>query len=218
MVTYSFDDCTLIKLEEWFGLRRTMSNQALDQWLQTTIELSEFERTMLQHLRQNLAQNADAWNEQELALNVIGPLFSFVQFSLLYRFNFFSQRTIGTTLTGLNGDIKLSGEPDGIVATGYWKPETPMFAFSEYKRLQNPSGDPAGQSLAAMLVGQSLNQKPQPIYGCYVMGDAWRFLVLEGQEYVISQPYSAIRDDIFDIFRILKALKLIIMELTADEY
>jgi len=150
MVTYSFEDCTVIKLEEWFGLRRTMSNQALEQWLQTAVELSEFERTMLQHLRQNLAQNADAWNEQELALSVIGPLFSFVQFSSLYRFNFFSQRTIGTTLTGLNGDIKLSGEPDGIVATGYWKPETPMFAFSEYKRLKNPSGDPAGQSLAAM--------------------------------------------------------------------
>ncbi|MEM7535959.1 MAG: hypothetical protein AAF639_27510 [Chloroflexota bacterium] len=217
METYTFGDCTVIKLEELFGLRRTLSSHVLDQWLQTPIELSEFEKTMLQHLRQNLTQNAEAWNEQELTLSVIGPLFSFVQFSLLYRFNFFSQRTVGATITGLHGDIKLSGEPDGMVATGYWRPETPMFAFSEYKRLQNPSGDPAGQSLAAMLVGQSLNKNPQPIYGCYVIGDAWRFLVLEGREYVISQPYSAIRDDIFDIFRILKALKLIIMELTADD-
>jgi|GEM_PF-4961911 len=53
METYTFGDCTVIKLEEWFGLRRTMSNQTLDQWLQTAVELSEFERTMLEHLRQN---------------------------------------------------------------------------------------------------------------------------------------------------------------------
>jgi len=75
------------------------------------------------------------------------------------------------------GEIELSGEPDGIVATGYWEPKIPLFAFSEYKRLIDPNGDPAGQCLAAMLVGQALSEEPHPLYGCYVIGNAWRFLV-----------------------------------------
>jgi hypothetical protein len=38
---------------------------------------------------------------------------------------------------------------------------------------------------------------------------------LEGKQYAISQDYSALTADIFAIFRILKALKQIVIELTA---
>lgn len=212
MKSYTFQKCTPKKLEEWFGLRRSVVSQTLDRWLQTESEPSELESGLLQHLQAILIGNADAWNEQELALSCIGPLFTLVNFSDLYRFNLFSQRKIGTVLTGTSGEIDLSGEPDGIVATGYWEPEVPMFAFSEYKRLIDPNGDPAGQCLAAMLVGQALNEQPQPIYGSYVIGDVWRFLVLEGKTYTISQSYVATKDEIFDILRILKALKQIVIE------
>jgi len=53
------------------------------------------------------------------------------------------------------------------------------------------------------------------LYGCYVVGHYWHFLVLEGKHYTISRSYSAFSDEIFDIFQTLKALKTIIMELTA---
>jgi len=217
MESYTFQKCTLKKLDRWFGLNRTFASQTLDQWLQTEVDLSELDRSMLQHLQGMLLKNAEAWNEQELALSCIGPLFSLVDFNAVYRFNLFSQRSIEAVLTGVHNDIKLSGEPDGIVATGYWEPEIPMFAFSEYKRLLDPNGDPVGQCLAAMLVGQELNEKPQPLYGCYVVGNSWRFLVLEEKGYTISQDYLATKDDIFDILRILKALKQIIMEMTANK-
>jgi hypothetical protein len=45
------------------------------------------------------------------------------------------------------------------------------------------------------------------------MGHDWYFIVLQGKEYTLSTPYMAARDDVFDIFRILKALKQIISEL-----
>ena len=211
---YTFRQCTLKKLEQLFGLKRTLSNQTLDQWLQTDADISAFERQMLQHQQQLLIENVEAWNERELTQNFIGPLLSLVKFSQFYRFNLFAERKITSIIPGIQGDIELSGEPDGLVATGYWAPEIPIFAFSEYKRLLDPTGDPAGQSLAAMLVGQHLNEQPQPIYGCYIIGNAWRFLILEGKEYTISQDYSAVKDEIFDIFRILKALKQIIIKLT----
>ena len=215
MESHTFQKCTLTKLDDWFGLRMTLSSQTLDQWLQTKTDISEPDQVMLQRLQQHSIENSAVWNEQELVVNFIGPLFSLVNFSKFYSFNFFSQRSIEAVLTGIHNDIKLSGEPDGIVATGYREPRVPMFAFSEYKRQIDPNGDPAGQCLAAMLVGQALNEKPQPLYGCYVIGDTWRFLVLEGQEYTISPPYSTVLDQIFDILRILKALKQIIVERTA---
>ncbi|MEM7127908.1 MAG: hypothetical protein AAF702_16360 [Chloroflexota bacterium] len=111
--------------------------------------------------------------------------------------------------------IRLFGKPDGIIASGRREPEKPFFAFQEYKRQLDPNGDPAGQALAAMLVGQSLDERVKPLYGCYVVGYDWRFIVLEEKQYAISQSYPAITDDIFDIYRILKSLKSIVIELTA---
>lgn len=214
MQSYTFRSCTLKNLEERFGIRRTLTSQTLDSWLQTEAELSEQERLMLDHWQQLLIENAETWNERELTQNFIGPVFSLIRLSELYRFNLFAERKISAVISGVTEEIELTGEPDGMVATGYWAPEIPMFAFSEYKRLLDPNGDPAGQTVAAMLVGQELNQESNPIYGCYVIGNAWRFVILEEKSYTISKDYSALKDELYDIFRILKALKQIIVEFT----
>ena len=214
MESYTFRKCTLNKLEEWFGVRRTFSSSVLDGWLGAEDECSNFERATLDYLQQRLIIYVEIWNEHELALNFIGPLLGLVDLSELYQFNLFSQRRIEAVLTGIEKEIELSGDPDGMVATGYWEPKTPLFAFTEYKRLLDPNGDPAGQTLAAMLVAQHLNEQPKPLYGCYVVGQSWRFMVLEGKEYIISRDYSALSDEIYDIFRVLKALKQIVIELT----
>lgn len=105
---------------------------------------------------------------------------------------------------------------NGLIASGYYEPEIPYFAFSEYKRQRDPSGDPAGQALAAMLVDQTLNQQHQPVYGCYVIGSDWSFMVLEGTHYTISRDLSGLSAEVFDILRMLKALKIIIIDLTRN--
>ena len=67
-----------------------------------------------------------------------------------------------------------------------------------------------------MLVGQSYYVDTlTPIYGCYVNGRNWHFMVLVDKEYVITDGFNALTDDIFEIFRMLKALKEIVKELTA---
>jgi hypothetical protein len=38
-----------------------------------------------------------------------------------------------------------------------------------------------------------------PLYGCYVVGRNWFFLVLNGKEYDVSLAYDATQDDLFDI-------------------
>jgi len=118
-------------------------------------------------------------------------------------FNAFAQRL----LQGVVDGEEMSGYPDGIIAKGNREPEVPYFCLQEYKRERDPDGDPAGQCMAAMLVAQTLNQSEQPIYGSYVLGRNWFFMVLSGKEYAISNSYAITHEQISDIFRILKILK-----------
>lgn len=214
MQEYTFQKCTLAILDREFGLRETFTSNVLDEWLQSDAPLAEVDEIILKTYQEHLVVHVRTWNEQELSQRFIGPILGLVDFTELYRFRLFSEYKISTTVPGIQGNIKLGGEPDGMIATGFREPEVPMFAFTEYKRALDPSGDPVAQTLAALLVGQTLNSNEHPLYGAYVVGGEWYFMVLEGKEYTISKSFSALDDDLFDIFRILRALKQIIIDLT----
>lgn len=205
----TFGDATLTFLEKTFGLDEVQELPSLKSWLEGEADINEWERTSLEKLRDLLKFNVHDWNEQELDMNFIGPLFSIVNFSSK-KHNLFAHRKIEGTIN----DWRLYGVPDNMIASGRREPDIPYFAFQEYKKKKDPKGDPKAQALAAMLVGQSLNQADLPIYGCYVIGHDWEFMILEGKEFAQSLDYSAITDGIFDIFRILKVLKSIVQERT----
>jgi len=86
----------------------------------------------------------------------------------------------------------------------------------------NNSPDPAGQLLAAMLVAYEHNLavpelKEKPVYGAYVIGRLWYFVVLKAKEYDISLAYDATHEDqLLDIFRILKANRQQIREIWGE--
>ena len=191
-----------------------MQNQTLNEWVSTTQPLNDFYMASVQHFCKNLQENVWHWNEQDLSMHFIGPMFSLTQFTVFYRFNLFAQRTISAVVQG----IELGGRTDEIIASGYREPETPFFAINEYKKETDPDGDPAGQALAAMLVGQELNKKEGvdlPIYGCYIRGRNWFFMVLEGNEYAISKAFDSTEiEDAYQILRILFQLKIYCMERT----
>lgn len=207
---------TLPLMDKTFGLKRVMQADSLDAWLKSihSITLSDNEKFYCQVLQDVLILNRDSWQEQELSLHFIGPMFSAVRFTEIYKFNLFAQRPLSVTYQ----DWQIMGKPDGLIASGYYEPEIPYFAFSEYKKQLDPNGDPAGQALAAMLAGQVLNEdSSKPIYGCYVIGTSWYFMILENKNYCISQSYDAATDDLFDILKILKKLKIIIQERVRKE-
>ncbi|MEM7133297.1 MAG: hypothetical protein AAF702_43765 [Chloroflexota bacterium] len=187
-----------------------MKSPDLDAWLNQPIELTQREKENLQEFQDLLQFNILSWNEQELALHFIGPVFSLVRFST-EQFNLFAERYIEAIVD----DVKLSGKPDGLIATGYFEPEKPFFCFQEYKKEVDNSGDPIGQVVAAMIVGQQLNQENLLMYGCYVIGRNWHFVTLNERNYSISQAFEATTDDLFHIFRILKVLKQRIIQQTA---
>jgi hypothetical protein len=56
------------------------------------------------------------------------------------------------------------------------------------------------------------------MYGCHIIGGDWYFMTLDGNKFSISRSYSALSDEIFDIFKALKVLKNIIIErITTNE-
>lgn len=217
MEKINFSDCTLAKLEKKIGLYWVSKADApkLMEWTNTAIVLDDFELQSVQRLSSQLERNAFHWKEYDLSLHFIGPMFSIVDFTELRRFNLFAQRDFEAVV---QDNLTLLGKVDEVVATGFREPEIPFFAFTEYKKETDPNGDPNGQCLSAMLVGQTLNQdKKSLMYGCVVVGRNWRFLLLEGKKYAISDDYNATNlEEAYQILRILKQLKAYCMLETKD--
>ncbi|XCN73217.1 MAG: hypothetical protein Q3M24_00180 [Candidatus Electrothrix aestuarii] len=202
----SFREWSLADLDRTFALTVLDTSPVLEDWLNGQEQISSFEQEALRSFQTLLKAHVYDWNETELAYNFIGPLMTLVRFSSK-EFNFFAERPLNGVVDG----IEMSGEPDGIIASGFREPQQPYFCLQEYKKEKDPEGDPAAQVLAAMLVAQELNQHKLPVYGCYVKGEVWHFLTLQERSYAISQGYLASRQaDLDDIFRILKNLKVII--------
>lgn len=186
-----------------FGLRKVTKSESLEEWQKNLPEIEEREKIVIDTYQNILIDNIDGWNEQELSLGFIEPILNLVNFRIPYQLNFFAQRPISAII----GEYELYGKPDGLIASGFHEPEEPYFSFQEYKKDMNSSGDAAGQNLAAMYVGQHLNEKNDVIYGCYVVGRLWYFMVLQNKEYAISKAYTADDEEILVIFQILKKLR-----------
>lgn len=208
----NFKECTLVRLEKSFGLEQIRTSSVIENWVNGQADITDFEQQVLLKFREKLRLNVYDWNETELAYNFIGPVIALADYTTS-KFNFFAERNF----CGIADGIEMEGRPDGMVASGFREPEKPYFCFQEYKKEKDPDGDPAAQALAPMLVAQELSEHRHPIYGCYVKGSLWYFITLLKKQYCISDGYLATRDDIFDIFRILKVLKLIITELAENE-
>ncbi len=114
--------------------------------------------------------------------------------------------------------IFIKCEADMLLAQGFGELiETPYFFLHDgpptrYKREKKYSGDPVGQMLAGMLVGQAKNNNGKPMYGCYVQGRFWFFSVLESKQYVVSRSFDATDETTAEqIVLILRNLKQIIL-------
>ncbi len=88
----------------------------------------------------------------------------------------------------------------------------------EYKKEYDSSNDPLGQLLVAMVAAQKLNDDGNPLYGAYVLGRYWHFVLLEGDTYAVHAGLNAAaQDDLSIIFGTLKQTKAFIDRLIATQ-
>ena len=80
-INKSFRDCTLTFMDRAFKMRQLGTVTALEDWLSAPNDISDFERQNLLHYQKLLTFNVHNWNEAELDVHFIGPIFSLVNFS-----------------------------------------------------------------------------------------------------------------------------------------
>ena len=112
------------------------------------------------------------------------------------------------------------GNVDFLVAAGRAVPVSPYYLLHEYKPERTTVMDPQGQLLIAMLAARPANEEAgltQPVYGSYVIGRLWFFVILNGREYTISRAYDCtLPDGVEVIFRALLEVKAYITALHAE--
>ena len=204
----NFENWETQDLEIEFGLFQNFNSTLLNNWLSSTTTFDDSIKQRLDKLSRKYFEFADYWNEDELKMQGISPILDIVDYSSKY-YTVFSQRPLSATING----IEIGGRVDFMIAKGRQKPIQPYFFIHEYKQeTKRGSGDPKGQLLSELLAAQHRNNVEFPIYGCYVIGQNWYFLVLENKNYTIASPFATTNKEVFDVFKVLKAMKTIIEE------
>lgn len=212
----TFDSWESEELELTFGVNRVKNHPSLLNWLSAKCDFDECIKRDLIFIRTTLLDNADFWNEDELKFFFISQVVGKVNFHN-HNFNAFTQRPLAAMVKDLNGnDVELKGRVEFVVARGKQHPRQPYFFLHEYKPEKRRETDPLGQLLAAMLAARALNHVEHLLYGCYIIGRNWFFVILEKDYYSVSDAFVATQDDLFDIYCILVACKNHIIEMTRD--
>ncbi len=205
----SFEKWELDELHRAFGLKRHYKNfKPLEEWLNIPTNISTTDKVLLDKLKEKAMYNIDYWNEDELKFFFIGRLVDICELDSPH-YKIFTQRSIKATIN----DIELKGIVDFVIAKGLIKPEKPFFFLHEYKQEKTHINDPLAQLLSAMLVAQVLNEKKHPLYGCYVLGRLWFFVVLKDNEYAVSLAYDATQDDIYQIAALMREARNYILDI-----
>ena len=202
----SFDTWTYEQVEDAFDITLISPNPHFTNWLNAAdCEPNKTEKATLDEYRNLLFDEVKNWNEDELKLFFIGPLLGLIHFKTAH-FKPFTQRT----LTIETETVSASGKVDFMLAKGKMIPKIPYFCLHEYKQENRRENDPLGQLLIGMVAAQVKNEGELPIYGCYVSGRNWFFVLLDGRHYCLSNAYNASDTDIYTIFAILKKCKLLV--------
>ena len=198
-----FSQWTKEEIEEEFGLYADRKHAGLQEWLSVSPSLPENECSVLRGLSQKLLAHVHDWNEEELKVYFIAFLLDFVNFYQPHYRPFLEREFSVEYAEGK----KLWGIIDFLVASGKQAPKEPFFFLHEYKKQADTSNDPIGQLLAEMVAAQAANSHQHPIYGAYIIGRHWYFVLLDRQVYSESLAYDATKDEILMIVAILRKVK-----------
>jgi hypothetical protein len=211
MVRNTKTDWTVGLLTKTFGLSKVLENYPLlDDWMTVENNLHKEEKAELERIRLPLLKNFNNWNEETLKMKFIALLLDLVNYDEIGNF----QTLFDAEIKGVVDNIELKCVADFTVAkTIEDLIENPCFYFHEYKRKKNRADDPIAQVLIPSLIAQEINADLMPIYGCYVIGEMWYFMLVNGREYAVDKGLNALKSDELErIYLILKKVKTIIAQ------
>lgn len=201
----SFKDWTYEEVNEAFGLVRIFTHKLFDFFYQIDFTKTESNAALIENLRSLAFKYGDSWNEDEYKFLFISPFIGLANFTS-DNYKIFTQRQLSVKY---ENDTKITdGLVEFMLAKGIQQPKKPHLFLHEYKPEKRRDNDPLGQLLIGMVAAQKINQDEKPIYGIYVVGRYWYFVILENQQYVVSNSFNATdKEDIFRLFAILQFFK-----------
>jgi hypothetical protein len=195
-----------------FNLKRNKSanlNNVLLDWIERPIfKLNDIEQYIFNKIITQARNNIDGWNEEELKMKFLAHIIDLLALDLQDEIHTFFERTVEATVD----EIYLKTKTDFMIAKGVLGVvQTPYFHFQEYKKSKDPNGDPAGQLLQAFLIAQEINKNGKPMYGAYIIGRFWYFVVFQNREYCVSRAFDSTQEDgLMQIIAILRHFKVIL--------
>jgi len=191
-----------------FGLKKIYAKDItiLVDWISANEDLSDLDLVFLEKLRAKAEIKIEAWNEEELKMHYLSYIIGFANYNDDdENYNVYFERPITAEVEG----HKISVIVDLMIAQGVLEYiKKPYFCFHEYKRAKKNNDDPIAQVLLAMLAARENNK---PVYGAYIIGRNWYFMVLENKNFAVSEPFSCTgKEDLYSIISILRKFKTII--------
>ena len=195
-----------------FNLKRIVEYQTplMKEWL--AVENPTFnvgEQYNFDKKYKEAVNNISAWSEEDLKVKFISAIVELGHLEGGNGIVTFFDKQISATVEG----IPLTVKADFMMAKGLLNVmQNPYFHFQEYKPQINPKGEPMAQLLEAFLIAQVKNKDTEmPLYGVEIIGDSWRFVIMEGKEYCISDTFSSTnKDDLLQIIAILRKFRWIL--------
>lgn len=192
-----------------FNLKSVLSKHPLlEEWLDVSNNLTEAEKAQLEEHRAELEANVSFWNEEELKIKFLAFILRMADYDHSTKYRTYLDRDISAIVQG----EPLLTKADFMISKGVGDYYTaPYFCFHEFKRKKN-ADDPIAQVLMAMLISQEKNKNDKPIYGCYIMGANWYFMLIQGDTYAqMTSPLRATnKNELQEILLILRKFKVIL--------
>jgi hypothetical protein len=201
----SFSTITFLDIKKVVTIRQTVEDEPFAEWFETPTRYDKEDVECLDKLIKKHRNSLSSYLEEELKMKFISTILNRIDFTFDMVKDWY-ERPIKTVINGW----QIGGVTDFLVATGDKEPEMPFFFIQEFK--PTTGSTPDDQVLAQMLVALELNELPL-IRGGFIMGQSWKFAILEKKEdgsfhFYTSMSFDSLKlDELILIFKHLKTIK-----------
>jgi hypothetical protein len=186
--TLSFSKIDFDEIEKFLKIERDFSQKPFKNWFENSENISSEELNFLEKLSNRESLKLHLYKEEDLKAKFIIPILNLVDFTSGDIRDFYE-----ANLSFSTNEFSLNGTVDFVVAKGFDKPKKPIFFIQEFKRGRDFS-DPEPQLISEMFSGLNIS-KVSKIYGAYIIGAVWNFVILEKVEerysYYVSRNFDS---------------------------
>ncbi len=218
-ISYPYSKMTYTKLRNLVEIKKNFDKTVFNEWFNSDIKFENSVEPFLKNLLFQKGYLINSYNEVDLNMQFIAPIFNHINFTMFDReVRFFSEENLSYEAD----NFIFNGEPDFFIAKGLEIPEKPYFFIQEFKKREDYS-NPRPQLLAELISAVELNSW-KTIKGIYLIGSIWNFVILEKlgvdkYQYFVSEDFNSSKlTDLKEIYKNLLYIKNEVIEMIDNDF